>query len=280
MSLDQNFPERLKSARISKKMSKAELARQSGVTQQQIYRYETSISTPRDNIVAKLAKALDVSIKWLLDGQEEFQLRPPPPRQNTNNNFETFQEASEAIKHVLTLIDEQVEQTDAIKQNVSNPFSKFEASQTLAILNQAKSLLTRSIEPIENAYTQISKLNRSIKEHEKKYSLMSKLGKLDEYYEEQRDSAAYTVSYIIPQKLASSLLNISSEEESNIVLNSFHYWVHHMEIPKTISKEEAYTQLHIALNYLLLIAHLTNTNINANLTIGKLREEYKEYAAE
>ena len=68
MQPDKDFPSRLKERRIELKWSKAQLARVSGVAQQQIYRYEDGISVPRDDIIAKLAGALQVELLWLIKG--------------------------------------------------------------------------------------------------------------------------------------------------------------------------------------------------------------------
>lgn len=63
-----DFPARAKDRRLELKLSKAQLARVSGIAQQQIYRYEAGISTPRDDIVHKLAAALLVEPLWLING--------------------------------------------------------------------------------------------------------------------------------------------------------------------------------------------------------------------
>ncbi|WP_232729353.1 XRE family transcriptional regulator [Providencia rettgeri] len=59
--------ERIKQARLAKKMTQAELAQQLGVTPQSVQQWETS-TEPRKNRVMKIAEILSVDAEWLLFG--------------------------------------------------------------------------------------------------------------------------------------------------------------------------------------------------------------------
>ncbi|MEK4951914.1 helix-turn-helix transcriptional regulator [Bacillus sp. FSL W8-1127] len=64
------FPQRLKSLRLSKKLSQQDMANLLGITRQAYGRYESGQSEPDIENLRKLAKFFDVSIDYLLDGQE------------------------------------------------------------------------------------------------------------------------------------------------------------------------------------------------------------------
>jgi len=64
------FPQRLKSLRLSKKLSQQDMADLLGITRQAYGRYESGQSEPDIENLRKLAKFFDVSIDYLLDGQE------------------------------------------------------------------------------------------------------------------------------------------------------------------------------------------------------------------
>ena len=64
------FPQRLKSLRLSKKLSQQDMANLLGITRQAYGRYESGLSEPDIENLRKLAKFFDVSIDYLLDGQE------------------------------------------------------------------------------------------------------------------------------------------------------------------------------------------------------------------
>lgn len=59
--------ERIKQARLAKKMTQAELAQQVGVTPQSVQQWETS-TEPRKNRVMEIAKILGIDAEWLLFG--------------------------------------------------------------------------------------------------------------------------------------------------------------------------------------------------------------------
>ncbi|MGG3879613.1 helix-turn-helix domain-containing protein [Bacillus smithii] len=64
------FPQRLKSLRLSKKLSQQDMANLLGITRQAYGRYESGLSEPDIENLRKLANFFDVSIDYLLDGQE------------------------------------------------------------------------------------------------------------------------------------------------------------------------------------------------------------------
>jgi len=69
--MDDTLANRLVQARSLRGWSQMDLASSSGVAAAQISRYESGRSKPRTEIVARLAKALEVHFEWLLSGSEE-----------------------------------------------------------------------------------------------------------------------------------------------------------------------------------------------------------------
>ena len=59
------FGEKITTARKKAKLSMIQLAEMVGVSRRSIYSYETGLSTPRQNMLRKLAKALGVTIEYL-----------------------------------------------------------------------------------------------------------------------------------------------------------------------------------------------------------------------
>ena len=72
MTLDNDFTQRLAQLRAERGLSQQELADITGIAAAQISRYESGKNAPRPGIVAKLAKALDVSMEYLSTGQIPF----------------------------------------------------------------------------------------------------------------------------------------------------------------------------------------------------------------
>lgn len=62
-----SFAEKLKEARVSLGISQTELGKTVGVSQRSIQAYENGEKTPRQATMAKLAKFLKVSVKFLTD---------------------------------------------------------------------------------------------------------------------------------------------------------------------------------------------------------------------
>jgi transcriptional regulator with XRE-family HTH domain len=68
---------RLLKARLKKNLTQAQLARESGLSSEQlISRYERGVSTPRAGIIVELARALGVSAGWLLSGPSGSRREP------------------------------------------------------------------------------------------------------------------------------------------------------------------------------------------------------------
>ncbi len=65
------FAEKVKDARISLGMSQLQLAQEVGVSSRSVLAYENGQKRPRQATMAKLAKALKVSIKFLSDDECE-----------------------------------------------------------------------------------------------------------------------------------------------------------------------------------------------------------------
>lgn len=67
------FSVRLKEERIKKGLTQTELAEKVGVNYTQIGRYENHGSQPGSDVLANLAKALEVSPDYLLNGSQDEQ---------------------------------------------------------------------------------------------------------------------------------------------------------------------------------------------------------------
>lgn len=68
MTEQDNFSQRLMSARSLQGMSQQALAEASGVAAAQISRYESGKSSPRPEVVAKMSRAMGVDFDWLFTG--------------------------------------------------------------------------------------------------------------------------------------------------------------------------------------------------------------------
>ena len=66
-----SFCEKLKEARVSLGMPQTQLAQEIGVTTRSIQAYEKGDKKPREAMMAKLAKVLKVSVKFLTDDECE-----------------------------------------------------------------------------------------------------------------------------------------------------------------------------------------------------------------
>ena len=66
-----SFGEKLKEARVSLGMPQTQLAQEIGVTTRSIQAYEKGDKKPREAMMAKLAKVLKVSVKFLTDDECE-----------------------------------------------------------------------------------------------------------------------------------------------------------------------------------------------------------------
>lgn len=65
--MDNKFGRNLKDLRIQHRLSQVQLAKEIGVEQRQISRYECGINQPPFDIVEKLADYFDVSIDYFFD---------------------------------------------------------------------------------------------------------------------------------------------------------------------------------------------------------------------
>ena len=65
-----SFGERLHKLRTKKGLSRRELAELCGVTDKSIQNYESDFRSPKNEVTQRLAKALGVSVSYLVDGTE------------------------------------------------------------------------------------------------------------------------------------------------------------------------------------------------------------------
>ena len=69
--------DRLRGRRKSLGLSQAEIARRLGIDQSTVAKWETGPNSPRTAVMQRLAEVLDVSIAWLLAGDEAGTLPQP-----------------------------------------------------------------------------------------------------------------------------------------------------------------------------------------------------------
>ena len=67
------FGERLKHTRLAMNLSQTELAERSGISERSLYTYEQNGIIPRTNNIIRLAEALNVSVNYLMDQEDESQ---------------------------------------------------------------------------------------------------------------------------------------------------------------------------------------------------------------
>lgn len=250
MSLDQNFPERLKYARINKKLSKAELARKSGVTQQQIYRYEAGISIPRDDIVAKLVAALGVAYEWLAHGS------------NVATNV-TISESRETIaseetdlmyKYLSKLFDQievEEEKLAALYQETQNPITKDQILKAQNDIQRMFRLSSRIVTTLSILKGRNDSISKSLSEYEESYRKLKSEGKLESY---QEDSRKKVVSYLgdrIPESLAKYFVS-NPDKFSSEIIEDYKSWFVLKDIPDApIKKYECINELESAIDLLI-----------------------------
>ena len=71
-TLQQQFGENLRSARLEKELSMAELARLSGLSHSQVSRLEAGIREPRLATLVRLARSLDTGVDDLIQGCHDW----------------------------------------------------------------------------------------------------------------------------------------------------------------------------------------------------------------
>jgi transcriptional regulator with XRE-family HTH domain len=64
------FGEKLRIARIALNWAQIELGQKVGITERTIYKYEQEITSPKPDVLKKLAETLNVSVAYLLDDAE------------------------------------------------------------------------------------------------------------------------------------------------------------------------------------------------------------------
>lgn len=64
------FGEKIRATRILLNLSQAELSEKTGLSERSLYTYEQGTSLPRSGNIRKLAEALNVSVTYLLDEEE------------------------------------------------------------------------------------------------------------------------------------------------------------------------------------------------------------------
>lgn len=103
------FADKVKDARISLGMSQTQLAQEVGVSSRSVQAYESGEKKPRQAMMAKLAKALKVSIRFLSDDEcEDLQAEEEDYRDNMPENLqgsEKYEKADEACDNLSEAVD-------------------------------------------------------------------------------------------------------------------------------------------------------------------------------
>ena len=105
------FGDRLKQARLAKGLTRDELGTMAGVSRSAISNYENEISHPKESVIYRLFKALDVDANFLF--QDEIDIKKTPPAEaGGDKEFvltaldslpeEGRKEASEYIRYLLS----------------------------------------------------------------------------------------------------------------------------------------------------------------------------------
>lgn len=75
----QTIGQRIRLARKAARLNQGELADRLGVTQPTVANWEAGVHDPRQLVLGKLARSLDVSLGWLAGGEAAVGARPAPP---------------------------------------------------------------------------------------------------------------------------------------------------------------------------------------------------------
>ncbi len=102
------FGERLKHTRLAMNLSQTELAERSGISERSLYTYEQNGIIPRTNNIIRLAEALNVSVNYLMDKEDESQSAEVNEEiflANVRNRFGSkgAKEASEVLSRAAAL---------------------------------------------------------------------------------------------------------------------------------------------------------------------------------
>ena len=98
--------ERIKEIRTQKKLTQSDLAKIVGITYIQIGRYETSKSTPSSDVLQALAKALDTTTDFLMNGSQDDKASAQLADRELLKHFRAVEQLSKEDKNlVITFID-------------------------------------------------------------------------------------------------------------------------------------------------------------------------------
>ncbi|MGK5090542.1 helix-turn-helix domain-containing protein [Deltaproteobacteria bacterium TL4] len=100
-----NFQYRLKQLRQSKGWSQGQLAVKLGMDNQRISKYERGVMFPTVDIMIKLARSLEVSLDYLLCGEQEISLEKIPNRELVKRFDQVSRLSNEEQKAVMMVMD-------------------------------------------------------------------------------------------------------------------------------------------------------------------------------
>lgn len=115
-----SFGDNLKQARVGKSLSQSQLAEAVGMHSTHISRYERSLANPTIEVVKKIAEALDVSVDFLIYGNEKEKAQNQIGDNELLSMFTKVQKlAKEDVSVVKSLINAYLIKTDLKQQFAS-----------------------------------------------------------------------------------------------------------------------------------------------------------------
>ena len=102
------FGEKTKQARLAANMTQSALAKKAGISERSLYTYEQGSIMPRSNNVRKIAKALNVSVGYLLDDSQSVLQRNTGQDcvsdcEGKENSHKNAQKATDILNQITAL---------------------------------------------------------------------------------------------------------------------------------------------------------------------------------
>lgn len=115
---DKFLCERIASARIAKGFSEQQLAKRLGVKVSSVEQWESGEESPRANRLNQLAGVLNVSIMWLMAGDESLSTADAPDFSETKGVEDKLEQADRLINELSFLVAELRAGTRRVQRNI------------------------------------------------------------------------------------------------------------------------------------------------------------------
>ena len=117
--MDDSFiGERLAKARVAKGFSELQLAKRMGVQKSSIERWESGETSPRANRLNQLAGVLNVSLMWLIAGDNSPSTKDTPDFSATKSVEDKLEQADRLINELSFVIAELRANTRQVQRNI------------------------------------------------------------------------------------------------------------------------------------------------------------------